>query len=91
MDLLTPKQPNPKILLSNQLKKYKVTIAGVTETHLPGNVKEDIGKGRTLIWSDGSQRRGSFGLALISTARKVLLSFSPVTHTLPKANFDVDM
>ena len=87
-NVLTLNQPGSKLLLAKELKKYKVTIAGVTETHLPGHGEEDIGEGRTLLWSGGSQRRGGVGLVLNSAARRALLSFKPVSPRLLTARLD---
>ena len=58
-NVLTLNQPGSKLLLANELRRYKVTIAGITETHLTGSGEEDIGEGRTLLWSGGPQRRGT--------------------------------
>ena len=55
-NVLTLNQPGSKLLLGRELKKYKVTIAGITETHLSGDGEGNISEGRTLIWSGGHQK-----------------------------------
>ena len=87
-NVLKLSQPSSKLLLAKELKRYKVTIAGITETHLTGSGEEDIGEGWTLLWSGGTQRRGGVGLVLNSFARKALLPFAPISSRLLRARID---
>ncbi|KAK2722977.1 hypothetical protein QYM36_003241 [Artemia franciscana] len=76
------------LLLAKEPKRYKVTIAGIIETHLTGSGEKDIGEGWTLLWSSGTQRRGGAGLILNSFTRKALLSFIPISSRLLRARID---
>ncbi|KAK2720535.1 hypothetical protein QYM36_004420 [Artemia franciscana] len=50
--------------------------------------KENIGEGRTLLWSGETQRRGGVGLFLNSFTQKALLSFTPISSRLLRARID---
>ncbi|KAK2720384.1 hypothetical protein QYM36_004309 [Artemia franciscana] len=50
--------------------------------------EEDVGEGRTLLWSGGTQRRGGVGLVLNSFARKALLPFTHISSRLLRARID---
>ncbi|KAK2706751.1 hypothetical protein QYM36_014702, partial [Artemia franciscana] len=66
---------------AKELQKYKVTIAGITETHPSADCEEYIGEVRTLVWRSPEMRR-------CCAARKSLLSFAPVKPRLLRARFD---
>ncbi|XP_065564287.1 craniofacial development protein 2-like [Artemia franciscana] len=80
-NVLTLNQPGSKLLLAKELQKYKVTIAGITETHPSADCEEYIGEVRTLVWRSPEMRR-------CCAARKSLLSFAPVKPRLLRARFD---
>ena len=84
---LTLNQPGSKLLLAKELKKYKVQIAGITETHLSDDGEQYIGEGSTLLSGD-HQKKGGVGLVLNSATRKALLSLAPVTPRLLRARLD---
>ncbi|XP_065561307.1 uncharacterized protein LOC136027773 [Artemia franciscana] len=86
-NVLTLNVPASKNLLSEELRKSKVSIAGITETRLTGSGEERIGNSDSLLWSGGSSRRNGVGLALNSLTRKALLSHEAVSDRLMKARF----
>ncbi|XP_065575362.1 26S proteasome non-ATPase regulatory subunit 1-like [Artemia franciscana] len=86
-NVLTLNAPASKNLLSKELRKNKVSIAGLTETSLTGSGEERIGNSDSLLWSGGSLRRNGVGLALNSLTRKALLLHEAVSDRLMKARF----
>ena len=86
-NVLTLNAPASKNLLSEELRKNKVSIAGLTETRLTGSGEERIGNSDSLLWSGGSSRRNGVGLALNSLTRKALLLHEAVWDRLMKARF----
>ncbi|XP_065578598.1 craniofacial development protein 2-like [Artemia franciscana] len=86
-NVLTLNAPASKNLLSEELRKNKVSIAGLTETRLTGSGEERIGNSDSLLWSGGSSRRNGVGLALNSLTRKALLLHEAVSDRLMKARF----
>ncbi|XP_065568955.1 uncharacterized protein LOC136032612 [Artemia franciscana] len=86
-NVLTPNAPASKNLLSEELRKNKVSITGLTETRLTGCGEERIGNSDSLLWSGGSTRRNGVDLALNSLARKALLLHEAVSDRLMKARF----
>ncbi|XP_065571883.1 uncharacterized protein LOC136034565 [Artemia franciscana] len=87
-NVLTLNAPASKNLLSEELRKNKVSIACLTETCLTGSGKERVGNSDSLLWSRGSTRRNGVGLALNSSTRKALLLHEPVSYRLMKARFE---
>ena len=86
-NVLSLNAPASKNLLSEELRKNKVSIAGVTEARLTGSGEEQIGNSDSLPWSGGSSRRNGVGLALNSLTRKALLLHEAVSDRLMKARF----
>ena len=86
-NVLTLNAPPSKNLLSEELRKNKVSIAGLTETRLTGSEEERIGNSDSLLWSGRSSRRNGVGLALNSLTRKALLLHEAVSDRLMKAHF----
>ena len=87
-NVLTLNAPASKNLLSEELRKNKVSIAGLTETRLTGSGEERIGNSDSLLWSGGSSRRNGVGLALNSLTRKALLLHEAVSDRLMKARYE---
>ncbi|XP_065583485.1 craniofacial development protein 2-like [Artemia franciscana] len=85
--VLTLNEPASKNLLSEELRKNKVSIAGLTETRLTGSGEERIGNSDSLLWSGGSSRRNGVGLALNDLTRKALLLHEAVSDRLMNARF----
>ena len=54
--------------LAREMKRYQLSILGVTETHLPGEgeVTLDVGSGYSMIYSGTLDGRNVEGLALPS-------------------------
>ncbi|XP_065577260.1 uncharacterized protein LOC136038124 [Artemia franciscana] len=86
-NVLTLNAPTSKNLLSEELRKNKVSTAGLRETRLIGSGEERIGNSDSLLWSGGSSRRNAAGLALNSLTRKALLLHEAVSDGLMKARF----
>ncbi|XP_065571485.1 uncharacterized protein LOC136034273 [Artemia franciscana] len=86
-NVLTLNAPASKNLLSDELRKNKVSIVGLTEARLTGSGEERLGNSDPLLWSGRSTRRNGVGLALNSLKRKALLLDKAVSDRLMKARF----
>ena len=87
-NVLTLKQTGSAALLSRELTKYNITIAGLCETRWPGS-GECCVDDHYFVWSgpvDGTGRRG-VALAVPKRIRRCLVSWRPISERLLYARF----
>ena len=88
-NVLTLNFPGAKTFLAMELKRFRISIAGITETHLVGNGNDPIGEGYHLLWSgQTTTRRNGVGLVLYDKSKKCLLSFTPVSDRIANARLN---
>lgn len=82
-NVLTLNTPGTTSLLSRELKKYNISLAGLSETHWPLIGEQTIG-GYTFLWSGPDCRSQGVALALNLKSQDALINWEPISFRLLK-------
>ena len=68
-------------LLNKQMAKYRIDIAGLTETRIPGSDLTAVGSS-TLLHASGATRHQGVALLLSSAMSRALISWTAISPRL---------
>ena len=76
-------------LLAREMRKRRINIMGISETHWTGQGKMELAEGETIIYSgrDDDNHRQGVGILMSKTAARALIDWTPVNERIIQARY----